>query len=70
MFDTKTVSASDLMQDDNFKMGGTMYRIASTDTNEYGDVIINFYPFDKHTNQSMNTLIVDHNTNIKIHNQI
>lgn len=70
MFDSKTVTGAELMQDDSFKFGGTMYRIASTDTNQYGDVIIHFYPFDKHVNQSMNTLIVDHNTNIKIYNQI
>lgn len=70
MFDTKHVAASELMQDDSFKMGGKMYRIASTDTNQYGDVIINFYPFDKHVNQSMNVLIVDYDTDIKIYNQI
>ena len=65
-YTTSTRCAQHVMEDDRFKMGGQMYRIADTSPNLYNEVIIWAYPVEDSTETT--TLIVPKKTLFKIYN--
>ena len=66
----RIVTADGLMTDDHFKMAGNMYRITSVHTNDYGEMVLHFYPIDKKKRRDkIATLIIRQKAPFIIYNQ-
>lgn len=62
------LKAKDLKVDDNFKLGGTVYRIENIQKNNFNESVIHFYPIDGNVRQT-NVLIIGRYTLLNVLNQ-